>query len=92
MQQETAPSHAVLTPTSYGRGVRLLTAVLAAALLTGCSAGTPVQDSGPSAAVDAPDQAAGARIAGVQTYPYAPPDHRPADGGQWSPPTGGACG
>jgi len=102
VQQEAAPSHVAFTPTSYGRGVHLLTAVLVAALLTGCSAGTPVQGGGARAAVDAPDAAAGARIDGVQTYPYVAPDHRaavvtypqapPVGGDHWPPSAGGVTG
>ena len=62
------------------RCLPVVSACVAAVLLTGCSAGTAVQgQTGPSVAKPSPDLGAGARIDGVQVFPYALPKHRTAD-------------
>ena len=71
--------------------------VLVLLAVTGCAAGTPVEDgadrpavAAPSAGPPSPDLEAGARIEGVRTYPYTPPDHQAADiDYAQSPPVGG---
>ncbi|MCW2613102.1 MAG: hypothetical protein JWN08_96 [Frankiales bacterium] len=82
----------------------LIPAVLSGALLlTGCSAGTAIEGAqGPGLAKSAPDPAAGARIEGVQTFPYVTPDHQakdyaypqkpPVGGDHWPPSAGGVTG
>ena len=83
--------------------MHLLPTVLSVLLLAGCSSGVAVPGaSGPAVGRASPDPAAGARIQGVQSYPYATPAHRtaresypqspPVGGDHWPPSGGGATG
>lgn len=84
--------------------MRLLPVLAAATvLLAGCSAGTSAEgQQGPAVSRPSPDVAAGAAIAGVQTFPYVAPDHQardvdypqspPVGGDHWPPSAGGVTG